>query len=358
MVTLEPEVDQARAEAFAGRVLQDATACMVTALAALGDRLDLFKDLAANGPASSAELAARTATNPRYLREWLGGMAAAGYLTYDPTSSRFSLPAEHVPTLAQEGGPFFAGGPLQLTIEDIQQLGRVEGAFRSGGGVAESDYGDEHWKAQQRYSAGWVNNLLTQIWIPAMPAAEAKLQRGTAVADVGCGRGLALIKLAQAYPNSYGVGYDRYAPEVEQATRNAQHAGVADRVRFQPLDASSGLPAEYDVITTFDVVHDSADPRRLLHAIRRALKPDGVYICEETNCSDKLEENLTPMGALFHAISIFYCLTTSLAHGGEGLGTLGLPEPKLRELCTEAGFSSVRRVPMNNPFNALYEIRP
>jgi len=164
--------------------------------------------------------------------------------------------------------------------------------------------------------------------------------------------------LGQVYPNSYGVGYDQYEPEIEHAMENARRAGVADRVRFQPLDASSGLPAQYDVITTFDVVHDAAEPRGLLRSIRQALKSDGVYVCVETSCSDKLEENLNPMGALFHAVSIFYCLTTSLAHGGEGLGTLGLPESKLRELCTEAGFSSARRVPMDNPFNALYEIRP
>jgi 2-polyprenyl-3-methyl-5-hydroxy-6-metoxy-1,4-benzoquinol methylase len=358
MVAMEPAVDQARAEAFAGRVLQDATACMVTALAALGDRLELFKDLATQGPATSEELAVRTGTQARYVREWLAGMAAAGYLAYEPGSNRFSLPAEHVPTLAQEGGPFFAGGALQLTLGHMQQLGRLEGAFRSGGGVAESAYGEEHWEAQARYSAGWVNNLLSQVWIPAIPDAQARLEQGAAVADVGCGRGLALIKLAEAFPNSYGVGYDQYEPEIDHAVENAHRAGVADRVRFQPLDASCGLPAQYDVITTFDVVHDAADPRGLLRSIRQALRPDGVYVCEETNCSDRLEDNLNPIGALFYGVSIFYCLTTSLAHGGEGLGTMGLPESKLRELCLEAGFSSVRRVPMNNPFNTLYEIRP
>lgn len=167
-----------------------------------------------------------------------------------------------------------------------------------------------------------------------------------------------LIRLAQTFPNSYGVGYDRYEPEIEHATQNAQRAGVADRVRFQPLNPSGCLPAQYDIITTFDVVHDAADPRGLLRSIRQSLKLDGIYICEETNCSDKLEENLNPMGALLHAVSIFYCMTTSLAHGGEGLGTLGLPEPKLRQLCTQAGFSSVRSVPMDNPFNVLYELGP
>jgi hypothetical protein len=133
---------------------------------------------------------------------------------------------------------------------------------------------------------------------------------------------------------------------------------VADRVRFQQLDASTGFPSRYDIVTTFDVVHDAVDPRRLVRAIREALVPDRVYVCLETNCSDKLEDNVGPLGTLFHGISLFYCLTTSLAHGGVGLGTLGLPEPTLRELCVEAGFRNVQRVPMENPFNALYEVHP
>jgi SAM-dependent methyltransferase len=133
---------------------------------------------------------------------------------------------------------------------------------------------------------------------------------------------------------------------------------VADRVRFQHLDAAHGLPSQYDVITTFDVVHDAADPPKLLRSICQALKPDGIYVCLEINCADRLEDNIGLLGALFHAISVFYCMTTSLAHGGAGLGTLGLPESRLREQCLDVGFSSVLRVPIDNPFNALYEIRP
>ena len=199
-------------------------------------------------------------------------------------------------------------------------------------------YGDDLWRGQERFSAGWVNHLLTQVWIPAMPEVLSRLERGAAVADVGCGRGLALIKLAQVYPNSYFVGYDAFEPEVTQATANAEAAGVTERVRFQHLDASDGLPAQYDLITTFDVVHDAVNPHALLGAIRQALTPDGRYVCLETNCSDKLEDNTGPLGALFHGISLFYCLPTSLAHGGAGLGTLGLPETRLRQLCLETGF--------------------
>jgi len=358
MVAAQPEIDYAKIEVFAGRVLGDISAFMVSALAALGDRLGLFKDLATHGPSTSTELAARSGMNERYAREWLGGMAAAGYVVYDPASGRFTLPPEHAPALAQEGGPFFVGGPYQLLLAEIGQIDRIEEAFRTGGGVPLSAYDGGLWEGQERFSAGWVEHLLTQVWIPAMPEVQAKLERGAAVADLGCGSGRALIKLAQAYPNSYYVGYDVFEPVIARASENARAAGVSERLRFQQLDATSGLPGQYDIITTFDLVHDVSDPLALLRAIRQALKQDGGYICLEINCSDKLEENTGPLGALFHGISILYCTPTSLAQGGPGLGTLGLPEPKLRALCIEAGFRQVRRLPLENPFNTLYEIRP
>lgn len=358
MVATQSELDHAKTVAFAEKALEDRGACLVTVLAALGDRLGLFKDLAAHGPATSLELATRTGMNERYAREWLSGMAAASYVEYDPASGRFMLPSEHAPTLAQESGPFFMGGFYQMMLATLAQIDRVAAAFRTGGGVSQSAYDDSLWEGQERQSAGWTRNLLTQSWIPALPEVQAKLECGAAVADVGCGRGLALIKLAQAYPNSYFVGYDLFEPAIARAGESARTAGVADRVRFQQLDATNGLPAQYEVITTFDVVHDAVDPRRLLRSIWRALKPDGVYLCVERNCSDKLEENIGPIGALSYGVSILYCMTTSLAAGGAGLGTLGLPESRLRELCIEAGFRGVERLPLENPFNALYAIKP
>jgi SAM-dependent methyltransferase len=358
MVTMHAEIDQVKTEAFSGRVLGDISACMVTLLAALGDRLGLFKHLATLGPSTSGELAARTGVNERYAREWLGGMTAARYVTYDPDSGRFALPPEHAPTLAQEDDPFFIGGQYQTMLAAIAQIGRVEEAFRTGGGVPQAAYGDSLWDGQARVSAKWTANLLTQVWLPALPEVQTKLKRGAAVADVGCGRGLALIKLALACPNSYYVGYDLFEPAIARASENARAAGVTDRVRFQQLDAANGLPAQFDVITTFDVVHDAADPHGLLRAIRQALRPDGIYVCVERNCSDTLEENIGPIGALSYGMSLFYCMTTSLAAGGAGLGTLGLPETRLRELCIEAGFRCVDRLPLKNPFNAVYEIKP
>jgi hypothetical protein len=187
MVQTQAEVDPAATQAFAGRVLDDASACLVTVMAGLGDRLNLFKDLASSGPATADELAVRTGLDARYVREWLGGMAAAGYLVYTPADARFELPPEHAAVLADEGGLLFAGGALQLTLAKLPQIRRVEEAFRVGGGVPESAYGDDLWAGQERFSAGWVDNLLTRFWLPAMPDVQDKLERGAAVADIGCG---------------------------------------------------------------------------------------------------------------------------------------------------------------------------
>lgn len=358
MPTPQTTIHQAKQEAFVQKVLGDTSATMTTLLASIGDRLGLFKDLAANGPGTSAEVARRTGTNERYVREWLGGMTAAGYLEYDTLTHRFSLPAEHAAAVAAEGGPFFFGGIYEMIPALVAVIDQVTEAFRQGGGVRQANYPSAMWDGLERSSASWFNNLLLQQWIPAMPDVQSKLERGSRVADVGCGRGRALIKLAQAFPACRYFGYDVYGPAVDEATARARAAGVQDRITFHQVDVSNGLPGEYDVITTFDVIHDVVDPLGLLQVLRRALGPDGVYVCLDTNCSDKLEENIGPLGALFHGFSVLYCMTTSLAWGGAGLGTVGFHEKKVREMCSAAGFRSVRKVPLENPFNNLYEIMP
>ena len=357
-MTTQQTIDQAKADAFVGKVLADTAALAVTTLSSIGDRLGLFKNLAEQGPATSQELAERTHINERYAREWLSAMACAGYLEYDPILHGFTLPIEHIPVLAQEGGPVFFGGVQEEMVGLVGPINQLMQAFRTGGGVPMEAYDPSTWEGITRFTSGWFENLLVPVWLPAMPEVQAKLERGADVVDIGCGQGKALIKLAQTYPQSRYVGYDNFAPSIEQAKANAEVAGVADRVRFEHRDVSTGLPEQYDVITTFDVVHDAVDPHGLLQAIRNGLRPDGRYVCLEINSSDKLEENLGLLGAFFYSCSVLYCMTTSLAHHGEGLGTTGVTESKMRELCAETGFSHVRRVPMENPFNILYEVTP
>ena len=354
----QPAIDEAKQKTFVRKALGDISSTTAVIMAIIGDRLGLFKALGDSSPTNSQELASRAGVNERYAREWLGGMAAAGYLEYDPASQRFSLPPEYAMVLAQEGGPKFVAGAYQVLLGMLEPFDQLLQVFQNGGGVHQSAYGDNLWDGLERFSGGWFENLLLPEWMPAMPAVQAKLEAGASVADVGCGRGRAMIKLAQEFTNSSFKGFDVFPPAIKQATANAQAAGVADRVKFQQLDVTEGLPQQYDIITTFDVVHDSADPQGLLRAIRQSLNPEGSYVLLDINCSESLEDNLGPLGTMFHGFSLLYCMTTSLANDGAGLGTLGLHPPKVEELCAEAGFSSVKLLPLENPFHNLYEIKP
>jgi 2-polyprenyl-3-methyl-5-hydroxy-6-metoxy-1,4-benzoquinol methylase len=349
--------DEARAEAFVGTVLTNFGAAFASLLTAIGDKLGLFKDLAANGPATSSTLAARAGIDERYAREWLAQMQAVGYLEYDPASGAYTLPAEHVPALAEERGPVFFGGAHQMLLGLGDAMPPLLNAFRNGGGVPQSAYGDDWWDGMARFTASWFENLLLPVWIPAMPDVQARLEAGCRVADVGCGTGLALVRMAQAYPASTFVGYDLYPPWIDRARTLAEESGVEGRVRFETRDAAKGLPETFDVITTFDVIHDAIDPEGILRSIRQALRDDGIYVCLDINCSDRVEENSGPLGTTFYGFSVLYCMTTSLAHGGAGLGTCGFHPHLVEDYCKAAGFSAVRQLPLENPFNNVYEVR-
>jgi SAM-dependent methyltransferase len=343
---IQPAPDQAKLEAFTSAVSDDIAGMMATVMASIGDRLGLFKRLAAGGPATGAELAERTGLDERYVREWLGAMVGASYVEYTPASGRYMLSPEQARVLAEEGSPFFAGGVHQLAPALVMPLDRILDAFRNGGGVPQSAYDDNLWEGMERGNVGWIEHVLVQRALPAMPEAQAKLERGAHVADIGCGRGGALLKLAQAFPRSRYVGYDVFAPTVAAATARAEAAGVADRVRFEARDVSRGLPERYDLITSFDVVHDSADPPGLLRAVHEALRPDGLYVCFEPASQEKLADRVGARAAFLYSVSVLYCMTTSLSQGGVGLGAMGMPESKVRELARAAGFKVVRRVPL------------
>lgn len=359
MSTDQSTIDQERADAFVGKALGDLSASTSVLLAILGDRLGLFTTLAEAGPATSEQLARRAGIAERYAREWLAGMAAAGYLDYDQHTTAYRLPPEHQPVLAQEGGPVFFGGVYQELSGTLGVLDRLAEAFRTGSGVPSDAYSEHFFTGLERFTAGWFNNLLLPEWLPAIPAVSQLLDAGADVADVGCGRGRALITLAKAFPAGRYVGYDVHGPSVEAARQAAEAAGVADRVRFERRDvAAAGLPAGYDVVFTFDVVHDAVDPAGLLRAIRAALRPDGRYVCVDINASHRPEENTGPIAAFLYGFSILYCMTSSLAHGGAGLGTCGFNPYTAEQMCKEAGFSQAHRLPLENPFNNVYEIVP
>ncbi|MBV7697877.1 methyltransferase domain-containing protein [Streptomyces sp. TRM70350] len=351
------EVDEAKVEAFMEKALADLSGMMTVGLCHLGDRLGLFKDLAARGPADSQELADRLDLNERYVREWLRGLTAAGYLE-EPEPGRFALPAEHAPALADEWGPMFLGGVYQMVPAALTPYERLCEAFRHGGGVRQSDYPGILWDGMSRFTGSWFESVMVDDWLSTFPHVVEKLERGIDVADVGCGAGRALIVLAEAFPRSRFTGFDNFPAQVERARRNAEQAGVADRVTFETVDATEGLPGRYDLVTTFDVIHDSAEPKRLLAAVRAAVKDDGDYLMLEINCEDRPQDNVGPVATMLYGFSMFYCMTTSLANDGAALGTCGMPEAVVRSLCAEAGFSDVARSPADDPFNVLYDIRP
>jgi SAM-dependent methyltransferase len=359
MTAIENPIDEAAVEQFVDRVLTDVSAAMTIRLASIGDRLGLWKDLAANGPATSHELAGRTGTVERYTREWLNGVHAAGYVEFDPATGVYTLPAAAHPVLAQEAGPVFFGG----TLESVQGLNgaydAVCEAFRTGGGAGQEHFDAQFWSGLSRFTAGWFEHLLVPVWLPLMPAVQAKLEAGCTLADVGTGAAKALITLAEHYPNSRFVGYDAFPAQLELARANIEEAGLSDRITVEVRDvAADGLPEQFDIVTTFDVVHDAIDPAGLLRAIRRGLADDGRFVCLDINASHRPEDNIGPLAAFFYGISVQYCMTVSLAQGGAGLGTCGFNPITAEAMCADAGFSSVRLIEMENPFNNLYEIRP
>jgi 2-polyprenyl-3-methyl-5-hydroxy-6-metoxy-1,4-benzoquinol methylase len=353
----QTEVDAA-SRALAGRIVQDIAGAGALRLCVIGDELGLFKELAEGGPATSTELAARTGLNERYLREWIYGSSAAGYLEFDKATRKASLPEAHVPVLAEECGPMFLGATLSMVHEILKPYAGVVDAFRKGGGVDYNAYDPSMWTNLERHSCVRYSNLLVQEWMPLLPEVAGRLEAGARFADFGCGAGGSTVELAKAYPNAQFVGYDLLDDNVRLAEQKAKRAGVEDRVSFRRFDFADGAPDRYDVIATFDVIHDMADPKAGLRTLRDAVADDGVYLLMDVVCEDDPADNEGPMAVFKFVASLHYCMTTAMANGGDGLGTCGFPEATVREYCTEAGFRSVRRVPIEHPLNALYVVEP
>jgi SAM-dependent methyltransferase len=327
------------------RLLGDCAGFVQVVLAAMGDRLGIWQDLAANGPATSMQLARRMGLSERHVREWLAAMAAAKYLESD--AGTYSLDAAHARVLADQTGAQFLGGLVELLVSYTAPYDRLVDTFRVGGGVPQSGYPAATYRGHERLSASWYEHSLVEKWLPAAQLDE-RLCDGISVCDVGCGGGLAVIKLAREFPHSRFVGYDVFGPNVHRARQRAVRAGVVDRVQFHQLDAGAGLPAKFDVITTFDVVHDAVDPHGLVRAIREGLNAGGTYLCLEPRCGE--------LDSLLYGISVLYCMSTSLAHGGVALGTCGAPEQQLRAMAANAGFTSMMELPIEDRFNQLYAL--
>jgi 2-polyprenyl-3-methyl-5-hydroxy-6-metoxy-1,4-benzoquinol methylase len=341
---------------FAFKVVGDLAAAMSGPLVYIGDRLQLFKALAESKAVTPQQLAEKTGLNERYVREWCSAMVAAEYLKYDPQTRTVALPPEHAMVLAHEDSPVFVGGLAQMVPDHYRVMPKIMESFRRGGGVPYSEYSEDTFIGTERLFRTGYLNFMAQEWMPKMPDAFQKLQQGAKVADVGCGRGQALMVLGRSFPKSIFVGYDNFAPNIAYANELARKNGL-DNLRFEERSATD-LPQshDFDLIMTCDCVHDMVSPEACARSIAGALKADGTWFCIEPNVKDKLEENINPLGKLFYSVSTLQCMTCSLAHGGAGYGT-AMGESNVRKVTQLAGFTRFQRLPIDNPFNQFFEIK-
>jgi SAM-dependent methyltransferase len=342
---------------FMFRFMEMATGATVIGVVGVGDRTGLFREMAGQGPLTLEQIAERTGLQERYLREGLACLAAARVVTYDPQRETYELPEEAAACLADEGSPYFLGGWAQVIPAVLRVVPHVARAFREGGGVPYSEFGEEMVAGIDRSNSPGMRVLLTRKWLPAMAELVKRLEGGIRVADIGCGSGAASITMAKAYPRSTVLGYDIDPTSIARARAAAAAEGL-DNVRFEQVGAES-IPTEpaFDFIASFDVVHDTVNPHAVVRRVRQALQPDGTFLMVEPAAGDTLEQNLHPGGALLYGMSTLHCMTVSLAHGGEGLGTAWGPKAA-ETLCRDAGFTRFRRLEVDNLFNAFYEIRP
>jgi SAM-dependent methyltransferase len=354
---MTPAIDPSRVEAFAGQILHELGAAYNAALVVLGDRLGLWRAMADAEPVSSVDLAARTRTHERYVREWLRAQAASGFVAYDQASDRYTLPAEHAMVLADETSPVLLTGGFQMAMAVMRSEAALVDRFRTGAGLGWHEHdSDLHEGCERAFAATYRGHLVSQ-WIPALEGVEAKLARGARVADVGCGHGAATILMAQAFPNSTFVGFDYHPGSIATARARAAAAGVADRVRFE-VGSATDFPGDgYDLVTVFDALHDMGDPVATAAHVRRTLAPGGTWMVVEPMARDEVTENLHPVGRLYYAISTAVCTPNSLAQPGRaGLGTQAGPAG-LRDVIEAGGFSTVRCV-AETPLNLVLEASP
>lgn len=350
-------VDEEKLEVFLHRAVGDMAAIAGGALTLTGHRLGLFRALAEGGPQTPAQLAERTGTHERYVREWLNAQAAGGYVEYGGGEGTYSLPPEQAYALADPDSPVFLPGGFDVMAAMWAATERMVETFRSGEGMGWHEHDERLFHGTEMFFRPGYRAHLTRDWIPALDGVQARLEEGARVADVGCGHGASTILMARAYPASTFVGCDYHDASIATARERALEAGVADRVHFEVASAES-LPGDgYDLVCYFDCFHDLGDPVGAARRAREALAPGGTLMLVEPRAGDRVEENLNPVGRLFYAASTFLCTPNSLSQDvGLALGAQA-GEARLAEVLGEAGFAQVRRA-TETPFNLVLEARP
>ena len=339
-----------------GKVVQDFTGAIATRMCAIGIDLGLFVDLAENGASTSQEIAERKAYQERYVREWVYGTHKVGYLNFDKETRKASLSNAAINVLVSKGEKFSQQGAFKLINNMMLPYDELLSSFEKGGGVQFEDYRSGLWEGLDLTGCTRYRSFLVTDWTDKIPEITAKLEKGVTFADFGCGTGRSSIELAKKYPNSRYFGFDVFPPNIEKAKENASERGVSDICQFQVWDAKSGAPGQFDIVAAFDLIHDLPHPGEGIQAIKNAMKDNGLFLLMDIKCTEDPIDNEGPMTAFKFGASLHFCMTTSLAHDGEGLGTVGLPESKVKELCFSAGFKTVKEIEINHPLNSLFII--
>jgi SAM-dependent methyltransferase len=350
-------IDQTKLDEFMGRFVGDLGAAVSASLVVIGDRLGLYRAMADGEPVSSEQLAERTGTDARYVREWLSNQAAGGYVTYHADSDTFSLTPEQSLALAQEGSPAFVPGAFQLATSLTKDDEKITRAFRTGEGVGWHEHHHDLFAGTERFfRPGYAANLIDS-WIPALEGVEERLTAGARVADVGCGHGASTLLMAQAFPACELVGFDYHDASVERARAAAAEAGLEGRVSFEVASAKDYPGEGYDLVAMFDCLHDMGDPVGAAAHVRETVADDGTWMIVEPFANDRLADNLNPVGRVFYGASTLVCTPASRDQEvGLALGAQA-GEARLREVVGAGGFSRFRRA-TETPFNLVLEARP
>ncbi len=354
--TQVPALDMEKLNAFIGQFVTDLGATVHTGMVVIGEKLGLYKALAGD-PMSSAQLAAKTNTDERYLREWLSSQAAGGYITYDDKTGKFSLSDEQAFTLAMEDSPAYLPGAFELALGSLAAVPRIAEAFRSGGGMGWHEHVDGVFHGCEKFFRPGYSANLVSSWIPALSGVKEKLEAGARVADVGCGKGASTLLMAAAFPNSRFFGFDYHDKSIEDARESARRLGVAGRVTFEVSKAKDFPGKDYDLVTVFDCLHDMGDPIGAAAHVRQSLAKDGSWMIVEPFANDELKDNLNPVGRVYYSLSTLLCTPCSRSQEvGLCLGAQA-GEKRLRNVVTAAGFSRIRRA-AETPFNMVLEAQP
>ncbi len=350
-----PSVNEEKLNAFLGKVIEDFGAALSSGLVYIGQKLGLYKAMAGAGPLTPDELAKRTGTVERYVREWLLNQAAGGYVVYDARTGRYELPPEQAVALSDESSPFYVGGGFYVIKAMLGAQQRIMEAFRNGGGMLWGEHDPDLFLGTEMFfRPGYATHLVAE-WIPALTGIDAKLKAGATVADIGCGHGASTIIMAKAYPKSQFYGFDNHEPSIQRARQTAAKAGVGDRVHFEVAEAGNFPDHRYDLITFFDCLHDMGDPVGAARRAHAALAAEGSVLIVEPMAGNSAEENFNPIGRTFSAASTLCCTANSLALKGPALGAVATEEA-LRQTVTAGGFTKFRRA-TQTPFNRIFEAR-